>query len=184
MLAKNLIKSAVVTFLALVLVGCENLPGGRKEQGAVIGGATGAATGAVLGGERHRGIGAVIGGVLGAAGGYVIGSKTGGNNDDAEAAARRAQENPATPQDALSAITADLNSDGFVTLDEVAAMERANLKDNEMIERLRATNQVFDLTPEQKRYLLDRGVSQNVVDQMTRMNRDSSGRSLSPQIQN
>lgn len=160
-----------VSVLAVCLVACENLPGGRKEQGAAIGGVTGAAVGAVLGGEEHRALGAILGGALGAAGGYVIAANTGQNKEEAVAAAKRAQENPATPQDAISATTADLNNDGFVTLDEVVAMDKANLSDEEMLSRMRATDQVFELTNEQKQYLLDRGVSRNVVDQMNEINR-------------
>jgi hypothetical protein len=44
----------------------------KAAKGAVIGGATGAAAGAVIN-KKNRAAGAVIGGVLGAGGGYVIG---------------------------------------------------------------------------------------------------------------
>ncbi|MCU7547904.1 glycine zipper domain-containing protein [Chitinophagaceae bacterium LB-8] len=44
----------------------------KSAKGAVIGGATGAAAGAVIN-KKNRVMGAVIGGVLGAGGGYVIG---------------------------------------------------------------------------------------------------------------
>ena len=44
----------------------------KAAKGAVIGGATGAAAGAVIN-KKNRAVGAVIGGVLGAGGGYVIG---------------------------------------------------------------------------------------------------------------
>lgn len=44
----------------------------KAAKGAVIGGATGAAAGAVIN-KKNRAMGAVIGGVLGAGGGYVIG---------------------------------------------------------------------------------------------------------------
>jgi precorrin-4 methylase len=57
-----------------------------------------------------------------------------------------------------------------VTLDELVALEQANLTDEEIIQRLRATDQVFELTEEQRRYLLDRGVSQNVIDQLATLN--------------
>jgi hypothetical protein len=111
---------------------------------------------------------------VGAAGGYVIGANkdkiTGDNDDEVEAAVVKAQEAPATPQEARTATTADINSDGFVTLDELVALEQANLTDEEIIQRLRATDQVFKLTEEQRRYLLDRGVSQNVIDQLATLN--------------
>lgn len=44
----------------------------KAAKGAVIGGATGAAAGAIIN-KRNRAVGAVIGGVVGAGGGYAIG---------------------------------------------------------------------------------------------------------------
>jgi len=44
----------------------------KAAKGAVIGGVTGAAAGAVIN-KKNRGVGAVIGGVIGAGGGYVLG---------------------------------------------------------------------------------------------------------------
>src|ERR1043165_3230229 len=130
----------------IVFTGCENLPGTKGQQGAVIGGATGAATGAVVGGEKHRGVGAIIGGVLGAAGGYVVGANSDKilhrDSNDAESAGRRAQTTPATTEQARSAATADINSDGYVTLDEVVALHSAGLSDEQMLKKLEATGQV------------------------------------------
>jgi hypothetical protein len=141
----------------------------------VIGGAAGAATGAVIAGPDRRALGALLGGLLGAGGGYVIAARTdrieGDDRAGAEAAAQRAQVNPATPQDALTATTADLNQDGFVTLDEVIAMHQAGLSDEEMIRRMRATDQIFELTPDQERFLMEQGVSRRVVSAMQTINR-------------
>lgn len=163
-----------VALVGALLVGCESLPGTKGQQGAVIGGAGGAATGAVVGGEKHRALGAVIGGVLGAAGGYVIGANSdkiiGKNKDDAESAGQRAKTTPVTAEQARSARTADVNSDGYVTLDEVAAMKDAQLSDREMLNRLEATGQVFELSAESKQYLRDRGISENVISQMQNLN--------------
>lgn len=167
------LKTSIVSTLSFGLVACSSLPGSDEQQGAVIGGASGAAVGAAV--TENRALGAVIGGALGAAGGYVIGKNkdkiVGEDSDEVERAARKAEEAPATPQEARTATSADVNSDGFVTLDEVVALEQANLSDEEMIERLRTTGQVFDLTTEQKSYLLDKGVSQSVVDQLDDLNR-------------
>jgi hypothetical protein len=171
---RKMFQQGIVAISVLGLVGCSSMPGNDQQQGAVIGGATGAAVGAAV--SKNRALGAVIGGAMGAAGGYVIGKNkdkiTGKDNDEAEQAARKAEEAPATPQAAKTAPTADVNSDGFVTLDEVVALEQANLTDEQMIERLRATRQVFDLTAEQRRYLLDKGVSQNVIDRLATLNQD------------
>ena len=175
-------------FLAVLLgtqTGCQQLPGTPGEQGAAIGGIGGAATGALVGGEHHRLLGALLGGAVGAGGGYLIGANkdriTGHDSGAAQAAAQRAQAQPATPQEALNAPTADLNGDGFVTMDEVVAMKRAGLPDQQMLDRLRATNQVFELTPEQQNYLRSNGVDDYVIGQMTELNRDLRNQLMSQQ---
>lgn len=170
----TLIRFVAAVIAAWVVTGCENLPGTKGQQGAVIGGAAGATTGAVVGGEKHRALGAVLGGVLGAAGGYVVGANSdkimGKDSNEAESAARRAQSAPATADQARRATTADVNSDGYVTLDEVAAMRDAGISDEQMLRRLEATGQVFDLTDEGKRFLRQRGVSEYVIQQMSALN--------------
>jgi osmotically inducible lipoprotein OsmB len=173
----RILQTAVVSLLAMVLVGCEYLPRDRGARGAVIGGAGGAAAGAVIGGSQHRLLGALLGGALGAAGGYVIGANTGRVRDNDQEGARQAaiaaQQNPVTPEQALQATTADINNDGFVTLDEVVAMRQAGLTDEQMLQRMRATDQVFELTQEQRQYLLSQGISRNVLDEMENINIDA-----------
>jgi len=121
-------------------------------------------------------LGALLGGALGAGGGYLIGANwdkiTGKDSAGAQEAAREAQARPATVEDAQRATTADLDGDGFVTMDEVVAMERAGFSDQKMIDRLRATGQIFELTAEQKNYLRSRGVSENVITQLATINQD------------
>ena len=164
------------------LAGCESLPGGEKEQGAVIGGVGGAAAGAAIGGKDNRLAGAVIGGILGAGGGYLIGTKMGDKDkddanqkrDEAQAAAQKAKADPATAEDVKSTNTADLNDDGFVTLDEVAALEKAGLSDKEQIRRLERTQQYFQLTSEQQDYLRGQGVSDEVIVAMRDMRPDEA----------
>lgn len=157
-----------------MMVGCESLPGDEKTQGAVIGGLGGAAAGAMIAGDDDRLVGALIGGVLGAGGGYLIGQQLGKDDpDEAIEASRDAERNPVSPNEALQASTADVNNDGFVTLDEVVAMKRAGLNDRQMIDRLKATGQVFALDQSQEQYLRDRGVSQDVIVQMRTLNREN-----------
>jgi hypothetical protein len=179
---KSVASLLVGTMMIGALPACEDLPGTRKEQGAVIGGVTGAAAGAVVAGEGNRLLGALLGGALGAAGGYIIGAESqkvkDRDRDSALKSSQAAQQHPATAADVRSSSTADLNNDGFVTLDEVVAMKSANLSDNEIVDRLRATNQIFDLNADQERYLVDHGVSQNVIDQMRMINRDEKNRVL------
>ena len=182
---RNLASYALIGSLAFAplsgLTGCSKLPGNSKQQGAVIGGVGGALAGAALGGSggRNKGaLGALIGAAAGAGGGYLIGAQKDKvdkkHQEEAIAAHRRAEAKPATPEDVERARTADLNEDGFVTLDEVVAMERANLSDREMIGRLERTGQVFELTEEQERFLEDRGVSHEVIVEMRRMTPDDS----------
>ena len=83
------VQVTAIALLGALFVGCESLPGSKGTQGAVVGGATGAAAGAVIGGEKHRAAGAILGGVLGAAGGYVIGA----NSDKMERGAASHSEN-------------------------------------------------------------------------------------------
>ena len=172
---RKLIPIALISSLSLgPLISCESLPGGKKEQGAVIGGVGGAAAGAVVGGEEHRLLGALLGGALGAGGGYLIGAQMSKNDaqhrDEAVQASRRAEQTPARPQDVRNATTADLNNDGFVTLDEVVAMRQAGLGDDEMIRRLRATGQIFELTTQQEDYLRNHNVDDRIIVAMRNMN--------------
>ena len=179
---RTLITSTLIGALALSpLVGCESLPGDEKSQGAVIGGLAGAGAGALIGGEDNRLIGALLGGALGAGGGYLIGAQVDKtrdeknrdkNREDAIKASQRAEKEPARVEDVDRARTADLNDDGFVTLDEVVAMRKANLSDREMIDRLERTGQIFELTEFQKDYLRTRGVSDTVIREMVNMNQD------------
>jgi len=155
------------------LTGCENLPGTPKTQGAVIGGAGGAAAGAAIA-KDNRLLGALIGGLVGAGGGYLIGAHVDKVKDKdtegAQAAVDDAQANPAKAEDVWEATTADLNNDGFVTMDEVVAMDDAGLSDDEIVDRLEATGQIFELSAEQRAFLEDRGVSPYVVAQMETIN--------------
>src|SRR5207237_2526129 len=124
------ILTAAATAVALLIgtVGCENLPGSPKQQGTAIGAVGGAAAGAAVAGEHNRLLGALLGGAVGAGGGYLLGA----NSDrllqrdtaGAQRAVQNAQTQPATAQQAANASTADLNGDGFVTLDEVIAMKQ------------------------------------------------------------
>jgi hypothetical protein len=176
---------ALIGLTTAPMSGCEDLPGSRTEQSTVIGGATGAVLGAVIA-KENRLIGALIGGLLGAGGGYLIGAKTDWFKDDdkddarneARDAVNKAQTDPATVEEARDARTADINDDGFVTLDEVIALERADFSDNQIITRLERTNQVFDLNDQQREILRDNGVSQKVIDRMLEINRNERERLL------
>lgn len=181
MWSKTMTVTALMGSLAMgPMLGCESLPGDEKSQGAVIGGLGGALAGAAVAGDDDRAVGALIGAVVGAGGGYLIGAKVDEKNDqDAEErreealrASKNAEANPVSAEAAASAKTADVNDDGFVTLDEVVAMEQAGLGDKEMIQRLQRTQQYFALTEEQEDFLRERGVNDSVIVAMRDMNRE------------
>lgn len=170
----------VATALSLALAvpfatlgGCAQAPGDEPEQGAVIGGLAGAAAGAAVAGDEDRLAGALIGAVLGAGGGYLIGQQVDKKNEqEAREAAEKARANPASADAARQARTADVDNNGFVTVDEVIAMEQAGMTDEEMLEKLRATDQVFELGNAERDQLAQAGVSDNVIQRMPELNRD------------
>ena len=176
---KTVITLLIASLMLSPLAGCDSLPGDKKTQGAVIGGVGGAVAGGALA-KNNRLLGALIGGALGAGGGYLIGSQLDKsdpkNSEEARRANRRAQDNPASADDARRARTADINDDGYVTMDEVVAMHKAGLGADEMITRLERTGQFFELTTEQERYLTDQGVPRRVVTAMRDLNSDVRNR--------
>ena len=151
----------------LGFAGCSSAPGTPGQQGAVVGGATGAAVGASV--THNRALGAVIGGAVGAAGGYVVGNKTGPLDKRGEQT--QTVTNPDGTVQTTAVASADLNHDGFVTLDEVVSMHNSGVSDEEMIRRMQATGLTFDLNEDQRRYLSDHGVSGNVINQLPSLNR-------------
>jgi hypothetical protein len=48
-------------------------------------------------------------------------------------------------------------------------MRRAGVDDDQMIDRLRATGQVFALSPRQWQYLYERGINRPVLDAISNM---------------
>jgi hypothetical protein len=175
---RKLIVAAALAGSMAIGSGCESLPGDEKTQGAVIGGLAGAGAGALIGGEDNRLLGALIGGAVGAGGGYLVGANwdkiTGDDKDEAERAVQRAKDNPATAEQARRARTADVNNDGFVTMDEIIAMEKAGLSNREQINRLEATDQYFELTTSQEEQLRDAGVHDDVIVAMRQMAPDEA----------
>lgn len=158
---------------SMQLSSCESLPGDKNVQGAVIGGAGGAAAGAIIAGEDNRLLGAIIGTAIGAGGGYVVGNEISKHDESKaqEAAAKTSKTSSFTIEDVKRSNTADLDADGNVTIAEIVALQRASLTDTEIIRRLEATDVVFTLTDEQKKTLREAGVSAAVVDKLATVNR-------------
>ena len=167
----KLLPALLAVPLSFTFGGCSNLPGSTGQQGTVIGGAGGAAAGAAVA-KNNRALGAVVGGLLGAGGGYLVGSRLDKDEPAARDAQEKARQNPAKTEDVKGASTADLNGDGFVTLDEVEAMSRSGLSDEQMIQRLKATEQVFNLSTDQQQTLRDAGVSDYVLRTMPTINQE------------
>ena len=112
---------------------------------------------------------ALFGAITAISGGLVIGCQS--------VAGTRAQQGMSV--DAVRrSFTADLNVDGFVTTDELIAMELAGLSDDAMLTRLLATNQVFDLSGSQKRAMGQAGVSQRVLRNLPDINHFERERAL------
>ena len=161
--------------LMVVGVGCENLPGSTEQQGAAGGGAAGAAAGAALA-DDNRALGAVIGGLLGAGGGYLAGSQLDKSEDEARDAAEEARRNPADVSAVDGTDSADLDDNGFVTMDELVAMKQAGLDGDEIVDRAENTDQVFRLDRQQERELRDAGYDLGTIDRLEQVNRDEVDR--------
>ena len=157
-------------------MGCVSPSGTRApQQGTPIDAVADSQAGATID-QENRLFGVLIGGALGARGGYLIGADTRWFVDPdrqsrAYDAVSSAETSPATIDDVRLAATADLNLDGFVTTDELIAMDRAGLSDDVMLTLLRATNQVFELSGSQQRAMSQAGVSQRVIRELLEINR-------------
>ena len=178
------------TFLlsaAITVAGCSTKAG----TGAAAGGAGGAAAGGAIGaasGAPVFGVGAIVGGVAGATIGGIIGASADKNDqkhrEEATRVSEAAKKNPAVAAAVRDSTTADLNGDGWTTMDEVVALKEAGLNDEQMIDRLRHTQQVFYITSDQQSYLAEHGVSNKVIQSMNGMNAQLAGqRSDAPQQQ-
>lgn len=88
----------------------------------------------------------------------------------AEQASTSAALNPASGNDALVTPIADLNTNGFITLDEVLAIKQSGATDEQLLGRLAGSGYVFELTPQQRSFLWSRGLGQAAVDLIPRLN--------------
>lgn len=93
-----------------------------------------------------------------------------GARQQASAAVRKAEISPASAADVARSRTADLNNDGFITLDEVIAMRQAGLSEQQMVDRIDQSHQYFEVTAAQQKYLKEQAVPGAVVSAMDHMN--------------
>ena len=149
----KLIKPLTATALAGLLAGC-TYPNGQANNtgtGALIGGASGAAIGAVAD-RRAPGVGALIGGAAGAITGGLI-----GNSIDQQAAAQRAAQPPppvAAPQGQPLSIA------------DIKAMAKAGVGDDIIINQIINTHSVYNLDANDIIDLRNGGVSDKVITYM------------------
>jgi hypothetical protein len=166
----------VILSASLALTGCESNAG----RGAAVGGSGGAVTGGAAAGAAAgapaAGVGAAVGAGVGAVAGAIIGSAKDRNDEQRARAEEMSQSSPALASAVISGGNGDLNNDGFVTTDEIIAMHNAGLSDDEIIVRSRATQQIFKLSSEQEKRLLEAGVRPKVVMAMRTLNSELDNR--------
>jgi len=138
-------KLILLVFLSFVLIitGCESM-GQKTKGGALIGGVVGAAGGGIIGHQSGHGWeGAAIGAATGAVAGGLIGNQM-------DKADQKAQEvNP--------------NHLGML---QIVDMASKGVPDDVIIEEIRRTNSVYNLSSETITYLKDNKVGDKVIDEM------------------
>jgi hypothetical protein len=131
---------------ALLLTGCAN----NTETGALAGGGIGAVTGAIVGGAFHRpGLGAAIGAGTGAVTGAAI-----GNAEDKREARDQARAVAASVEAQQQGLT------------DVAKMAQGNVPDDIIINKVRTSPTVYNLTADQITWLRQYRVSDAVIREM------------------
>ena len=153
--------------LGILLTGCQNYPEIPQQNVVDPAGAVSAGAGVAPNGRLLAGL---VGGKLGETGGYLVGADwtkiREKRTDQAIAAVTKAADKPATVADVARSDTADLNHDGFITLDEIIAMQQAGLSAPQINERLEKSHQYIELTREQAQYLAQHHVPTEVVSAM------------------
>jgi hypothetical protein len=147
----------------LTSTGCQSAKPQARQSGAQAKGNVDLAAAV----QRGLTVADLTGGDLGIGGGFLIGAAPDKirlhEHQQALAAAQAAEQSPARLQQVRESTTADLNGDGFVTMDEVLAMVRAGLSEDDVIARLKKTGYQFQVTPQQERFLSDRLVPAKVI---------------------
>ncbi len=167
MLLKKWLLGVSTAVLAGAAAGCQNYPEVPAGDRTVLGGSAMAA-GAVI--PRDGGLlttltsGSEGGGLLVGADWQKIREHA---SREAVAAANKAKSSPASAADVSKSSTADLNRDGFITLDEIVALRQAGLSSHDIVNRMELTHAYFELTKDQERYLEDHSINPPIVRAMT-----------------
>ena len=152
---------------AVVLAGCVN-PNGTENNtgtGALLGGALGAITGAVIGGPRNSGAGAAIG----AAAGMIAGGAMGNSIDQQQQLELRAR----APQTYVRVVQGEP-----LGITDVKNMARAGVSDDVIISQIQGTHTIFHLSAADIIDLHNSGVSDRVVNAM--QNTAASAEAMQP----
>ena len=151
----TLIKSTTLLVLAVSLAGC-TYPNGRPDNtasGALIGGASGAAIGAIAD-RRAPGVGALIGGAAGLVAGGLIGHSVDQANE-----AR--YQSPPPPVYAATPVAPPPP-----TITEIKSMSRSGVSDDVIIGQINSSRAVYNLDANAILDLNNAGVSQHVISYM------------------
>ena len=145
--------------------GCESKAG----TGAIVGGAGGAGLGAIIGHQSgHGGEGALIGGAVGAIGGGLVGH--GMDESDKRKAAEQQRYDSYQDREYASRGGASSSESRYsgarVTKEEVVAWHKRGVDDAVIIDRIERSGTVFRLTESDEDYLVDQGLSDDVIDAM------------------
>jgi hypothetical protein len=143
---KRLVAGAVLP--ALLACGCSNLS--HTENGALLGGGLGAATGALIGkATGHTAGGALIGAGVGAVSGGLVGNAVEKSEQKAEAKA-----------------VAQAQAQAQLSMGEVIQMAQNHISDDVIINQIRTRGTVFYLSAQDIVMLKQNGVSDRVVAEM------------------
>jgi len=166
-------KTRIVAALTLSV----SLAGGcatKAGSGALIGGASGAAVGSIIGHTSHgrTGSGALIGAGVGALGGALVGNAM----DKSDEEKKRAEEQRRREQSYSRDSSGSYNSNSYapsntapssrVTRANVMDWAHSGVKDEIIIDRIQRSGSTFYLTATDEKQLRDAGVGQSVIQAM------------------
>jgi uncharacterized protein YcfJ len=156
---KRLFYVAICLTLILLNTGCQSNKT-RVAEGAVIGGLLGGAAGGIIGNQSgNAGMGAGIGIAAGAVTGAIIGSQINKPQTEAKQKAEAKQETKNT----APAKTEEIKT---LSMQQIVEFTKQGLTDDEIINKIKATNSKFNLTKDGIDYLKQQRVSQKVIDAM------------------
>lgn len=145
---KRMLLLFVCFSVVLFGVGCQNTQS-RAVEGGIIGGLLGATAGGIIGHQSgHGGRGAAIGAATGVLAGALVGSQI-------EKPKAQGQEEAAVSQNANQ-----------MSLQQIIDLSNQKVSDDEIINKMRATNSKFNLSAVDAAYLREHGISQKVIDAM------------------